>query len=69
MCSLWPMMMPGAPGAVTPATLTPGAFRCAMCQIEGADGGRCGSLASKGLPEAVRLPLTTQLLLTAASSM
>src|ERR1044071_7907555 len=39
-----------------------------MYQMEGADAGRCGSLASRGLPEAVRLPETTQLLLAARSS-
>src|ERR1044072_1906260 len=39
-----------------------------MYQMEGAEDGRCGSLASRGLPEAVRLPLTTQLLLAARSS-
>src|SRR5882762_3779708 len=57
------MTTPGSPGEVTPATRTPGALRWTMYQIEGALAGRCGSLASKGFPEAVCLPLTTQLLL------
>src|SRR5512132_363453 len=39
-----------------------------MCQIEGAVGGRCGSFDSRGLPEIVRFPLTTQLLLPARAS-
>src|SRR5918911_1267599 len=67
--ALWPMTMPGSPGVVTPATRTPGALRCIMYQIEGADAGRCGSLASSGLPDAVREPATTQLLLAARFSL
>ncbi len=38
-----------------------------MYQIDGADGRKCGSFASNGLPETVRLPLITQLLLAASS--
>src|SRR2546421_2346690 len=62
------MTIPGNPGEVTPATRTPGALRWTMYQIEGALAGRCGSFASKGFPEAVCLPLTTQLLLASANS-
>src|ERR687891_300767 len=39
-----------------------------MCQIEGAVARRWGSFASSGLPDTVRLPLTTQLLLAARAS-
>src|SRR5688572_32365787 len=62
------MITPGNPADVTPAIRTPGALRCVMYQIEGADGRRWGSFASSGLPETVRLPLITQLLLAASSS-
>src|SRR2546428_6448736 len=39
-----------------------------MYQMLGAKGGKCGSFASSGLPEAVSLPETTQLLLACVSS-
>src|SRR5581483_2045343 len=45
-----------------------GDFRFTRYQIDGADAARCGSLASRGFPEAVCLPLTTQLLLAASAS-
>ena len=38
-----------------------GACSRAKYQMAGADRPRCGSLASRGLPEVVRLPSTTQL--------
>src|SRR6185295_5888375 len=62
------MTTPGRPAVVTPATRTPGALRWTRYQIDGALGARCGSFASKGFPEAVCLPLTTQLLLAARAS-
>src|SRR5687768_15255416 len=68
MYSLCPRVIPGAPGKVTPATCTPGADNSVMYQMLGANEGRCGSFASSGLPDAVRLPETTQLLLACARS-
>src|SRR6185369_1483195 len=62
------MTTPGTPAVATPATRTPGALKLIMCQIDGAVGRRCGSLASNGLPVTVRFPLTTQLLLAASAS-
>src|SRR5438128_1102697 len=38
-----------------------------MYQTDGAEGERCGSLASSGLPVVVSFPLTTQLLLASLS--
>ena len=63
MRSLWPTTIPGAPGNVAPATCIPGDESSVKYQILGAEAGMCGSLASSGLPETVRLPETTQLLL------
>src|SRR5688572_25555988 len=68
MYSLCPRVIPGAPGKVTPATCTPGADKWVMYQMLGANEGRCGSFARSGLPDAVRLPETTQLLLACARS-
>src|SRR5436190_1330688 len=65
---LWPSTIPGTPGNVTPETRISGVDRCVRYQMPGADGARCGSFARMGLPSAVRLPETTQLLLAARSS-
>ena len=66
--SLCPMITPLTPGILTPATRMPGAVKCTRYQIPGTVGARCGSFDNSGLPEAVRLPLTTQLLLAASPS-
>jgi hypothetical protein len=63
---LWPMITPGTPEKVTPATsnghavLTVLQCRPIWYQMEGIRGPRCGSLASSGLPVADREPAMTQ---------
>src|SRR6185312_5238082 len=57
-----PMTTAGAPGSVAPMTSKSPADRCARYQSDGICASRCGSLASSGLPDAVIVPSTTQLL-------
>ncbi len=63
---LWPIITPGMPEKVKPATsngqasLTFLQCRPIWYQIEGNCGARCGSLASSGLPVVVYSPETTQ---------
>ena len=59
--SVLPSTTAGMPGRVPPITLIPGASRCAKYQMAGADKPRCGSLANKGFPDSVSLPLNAQL--------
>src|SRR5579862_6908682 len=61
------MTMPGTPGRVNPSAFQPGTPSCTRYQISGVDSERCVSLASSGLPEAVCVPSTTQLLLPKAA--
>ena len=62
MLSVLPSTTAGMPGRVAPITLIPGASRRAKYHSAGADKPKCGSLARSGLPLAVRLPLSAQLL-------
>src|SRR3954467_476535 len=59
---LRPITTAGAPGSVAPITSKSPAERCARYHSDGICASRCGSLASSGLPEAVIVPSTTQLL-------
>src|ERR1700738_5304729 len=60
------MMTPGMPGKESPATsywhCGPVVTQCSPTwyQTDGSEGARCGSLASRGLPVAVREPEITQ---------
>src|SRR5688572_5169056 len=56
-------MTPGAPVSEAPITFRSGHCRCTTYQMDGNVRLRCGSLQSSGLPVAVLLPLTAQLLL------
>src|SRR5262245_6131363 len=58
---LRPSATAGAPGSVAPITSKPGAEMCARYHVDGSRVPRGGSLASSGLPLAVRVPSTTQL--------
>ena len=51
----------GVPASAAPATSHRGVRTCARCHGGGHVGARCGSLASSGLPDAVREPATAQL--------
>src|SRR5258708_26268322 len=63
---LWPMIGKGRPARVTPVdSKSSPATTWAWYQIDGADGGRWGSLQSMGRPVAVIVPSITQLLLAA----
>src|SRR5581483_4625294 len=63
---LWPISGKGRPGMVTPVdSKSSPATTWAWYQIDGALGGRWGSLQSMGRPLAVMVPSTTQLLLVA----
>jgi hypothetical protein len=64
---LRPIATAGAPGSVAPITSKSPADRCARYQSDGICAPRCGSLASIGLPDAVIVPSTTQLLEPSAS--
>ena len=55
-----PQLLPGSPAATTPATFRPGAFRCAMYQIDGIEYSRCMSLHRIGLPGSGGAPATAQ---------
>src|SRR4249920_2706858 len=59
---LRPSATAGVPGNVPPITSKSPAETCARYQVDGRRVPRCGSLASSGLPLAVRVPSTTQLL-------
>src|SRR5436190_14450259 len=59
---LRPSAMAGAPGSVAPTTSKSGADTCARYHVDGSRVPRCGSFASSGLPLAVSVPSTTQLL-------
>ncbi len=66
MRSLWPMITPGSPEKLKPATSnghcasTTAQCRPTWYQTEGITTPRCGSLASSGFPVAVWAPETTQ---------
>src|SRR3954463_2235448 len=64
---LRPIATAGAPGSVAPITSKSPADRCARYHSDGICAPRCGSLASSGLPDAVIVPSTTQLLDPSAS--
>src|SRR6185436_181379 len=57
-----PSATAGAPGKVAPMISKPPPVTCARYHVDGSRAPRCGSLASIGLPLAVRVPSTTQLL-------
>src|SRR6185437_1990905 len=59
------MMIPGRPGSVAPTAFTAPPDTCARYHTDGTPAPRWGSLASTGLPVAVREPCRTQLLLAA----
>src|SRR5947208_16895772 len=59
---LRPMAMAGVPGSVAPIASNSPPETCARYQVDGAFELKCGSLASIGLPVALRVPSTTQLL-------
>ncbi len=65
---LWPISTIGTPGKEKPATSNRPAWSPFSYQTEGMSSWRWVSLASIGLPVAVRLPWTTQLLLPTATA-
>src|SRR5215469_13309970 len=66
--ALWPKWLnPGTPGIDNPSTSQPGQEMWPWTYTFGISSGRCGSPASSGSPEAVRLPASAQLLLPPSS--
>src|SRR3990170_3656650 len=63
-----PKKTAGSPAYAVPATSNEPPERCASYQHETAPKAMWGSLATIGLPDAVRVPATTQLLLPRPSS-
>jgi hypothetical protein len=59
---LRPSAIAGVPGNVPPMTSKSPAETCARYHVDGSRVPRCGSLARSGLPLAVSVPSTTQLL-------
>src|SRR5215467_5235126 len=59
---LRPMTTAGVPGSVAPMTSNSPADKCARYHNDGICASRCGSFARSGLPVAVIVPSTTQLL-------
>src|SRR5215467_1439008 len=57
-----PMTTAGAPGSGAPMTSKSPADKCARYHKDGICASRCGSLARSGLPVAVSVPSTSQLL-------
>src|SRR5258707_13682122 len=60
MRSLWPIITHGIPAMETPETLSPGALRWTIYQVDGTFQSRWGSFASRGLPLAVCAPEMAQ---------
>lgn len=63
MCWLCPIVTPGVPGMVAPATCKPGESKVSWNQIEGSVSCRCGSPASIAPPLVLFEGATAQLLL------